>query len=94
MPTEVVLRHPNLPGQPYIAVVNDDGTVSPNLSDSGWVIDLDTEPGDAKNERPPARSVAPAAPHFAAHAAPDTPADQQPETTEQGDTSLEPPKES
>jgi hypothetical protein len=106
MPTEVVLRHPDLPNQPVLGVVNPDGTVVPNLAESGWVIDLDTDPGDAARERPPVREQAePPVPHFAAApepeapepaapAAPETPADIQPETTEQGDTSLEPQKES
>jgi hypothetical protein len=92
---EIVLRHPDLPHQPLIAEVGDDGTVTPNLADAGWVIDLDTDPAAAKWERPePRPEPAPAVPHFAGEPTdPTPPAQPETTTTEQGSTSLDITKE-
>lgn len=76
--SEVVLRNEDPDVLPVIAEVRPDGSVVPNLSDSGWSIDTDTDPAAARaeitrrtleaetktaNDRP--------APHFASVAVPE-----------------------
>lgn len=92
--TEVVLRHPDLPNQPIIGQVAADGTVTPNLADAGWVIDLDTDPEHARRERPEPREQQPVTPHFAVAPTPDEAAPvaeqpAEPATPEQESTSPE-----
>lgn len=48
--TEVVLRHEDPTVLPILGSVAPNGSVTPNLSDSGWSIDLDTDPVDAREE--------------------------------------------
>lgn len=111
MPEEVVLRNSDESVLPIIGTVNPDGTVVPNLGDSGWRIDLDTDPEVARREiarRELEASASPVerpVPHFAAapepptvpptepESVPEPPADSQPGTDEQGDTSLDLTKE-
>jgi hypothetical protein len=48
---EVVLRHPNLPGQPYIIDVPLGGYVDGSYKQAGWVIDTQTTPDAARAEQ-------------------------------------------
>lgn len=47
---EVVLRHKDLPGQPYIVDVPVGGYVDRSYQASGWAIDADTSGDDARAE--------------------------------------------
>jgi hypothetical protein len=48
---EVVLRHPNLPGQPYIVDVPVGGFVDVSYRQAGWEIDPSTSAMDARAEQ-------------------------------------------
>lgn len=50
---EVVLRNPTLPSQPIVVTVADDLIVPVAYKLSGWEIDTQTAPDDARNEAPP-----------------------------------------
>lgn len=66
----VVLRHPDLPGQPVVVEVPVGGYVSASYRDAGWTIDTQTDPLDAVKEAPEPREQPPFTPQF--EPAPDT----------------------